>query len=74
MTITEVIIQHLKTLPESAQAEVLDLVEYLESKVETDKHTQDETDWSALSLSQAMRGMENEQTSYSIKDIKEIFS
>ena len=31
-------------------------------------------DWSALSLSQAMRGMETEQTSYSSNDIKEMFS
>ncbi len=54
------------------QAEVLDFVEYLESKVGRD--LQDERDWSTLSLTHAMRGMEDEQMSYSANDLKEVFS
>lgn len=72
MTLPEKIIQHLQKLPESVQAEVLDFVEYLESKV--GRHIQDERDWSTLSLTYAMRGMEDEQTSYSSSDLKEVFS
>lgn len=74
MTLPEKIIQHLQKLPESVQAEVLDFVEYLELKVGRHQNIQDERDWSALSLSCAMRGMEDEQTSYSPNDLKEMFS
>ena len=74
MTLPEKIIQHLQKLPESVQAEVLDFVEYLESKVGAHQNIQDERDWSTLSLSHAMRGMEDDQTSYSSNDLKEVFS
>ena len=74
MTLPEKIIQHLQKLPESVQAEVLDFVEYLESQVGAHQNIQDERDWSTLSLSHAMRGMEDEQTSYSSNDLKEVFS
>ena len=74
MTLPEKIIQHLQKLPESVQAEVLDFVEYLELKVGGHQNFQDERDWSTLSLSYAMRGMEDEQTSYSANDLKEVFS
>mgnify|MGYP001616994215 FL=1 len=74
MTLPEKIIQHLQKLPESVQAEVLDFVEYLELKVGRHQIIQDERDWSTLSLSYAMRGMEDEQTSYSPNDLKEMFS
>lgn len=74
MTLPEKIIQHLQKLPKSVQAEVLDIVEYLELKVGRHQNIQDERDWSTLSLSYAMRGMEDEQASYSANDLKEIFS
>ena len=72
MKLPEKIIQHLQKLPESVQAEVLDFVEYLESKVGRD--LQDERDLSTLSLTHAMSGMEDEQMSYSANDLKEVFS
>ena len=71
MTLTEEIFQHIQVLPESLKAEVLDFVEYLELK---SKKTEEEIDWSTLSLSFAMRGMESEQTSYTIDDLKERFT
>jgi hypothetical protein len=52
------------------QGEVLNFVEYLQAKAE--KH--ERKDWSNLSLSSAMRGMEDEQTPYSLADLKESFS
>jgi len=63
MSVAKQIIQHVNNLPESVQSEVLDFVEYLESKSER-------TNWSEFSLAQAMRGMESEKELYSLKDIK----
>ncbi len=70
MTVTETIIEHVRILPKPVQIEVLDFIEYLETK----KTTQAEKDWNVFSLSQAMRGMENEQTSYNPEDLQEAFS
>ena len=74
MTFEERILQTVQALPESVQAQVLDFVEYLEAKVRAGKKTQEEADWSVLSLSQAMRGLESEPSAYSIEDLKENFS
>ncbi|MFH1038876.1 MAG: DUF2281 domain-containing protein [PVC group bacterium] len=71
MTTAEKIIQHISILPEYLQAEVLDFVEFIEEKNRCLNQTDERSEWSKLSLSYAMRGMENEQTSYSVKDIKE---
>ena len=67
MSFEEKIIRQIHELPEPQKAEVLDFVEYLRSKTE-------ERDWSELSLSSAMRGMENEMSPYSLADIKESFT
>lgn len=70
MTVAEKIIEHIRHLPEPIQVEVLDFVEYLENKADAeDRHT-----WSNFSLSQALRDMESEASSYSEKDIKEVFA
>lgn len=62
MSLEDKIIQQVHDLPENKKAEVLDFVEYLKTKNE-------ERDWSDLSLSSAMRGMENEDSSYSLDDL-----
>jgi hypothetical protein len=67
MNLEEKIIEQLHKLPEDKKAEVLDFVKYLRSKTE-------EKDWSELSMSSSMRGMENEDTPYSLADLKESFS
>ena len=67
MSLEDKIIQQIHDLPENKKVEVLDFVEYLKTKTE-------EKDWSDLSLSSAMRGMENEDTLYSLDDLKESFS
>ena len=75
MTVAERIHQHVQKLPTPFQAEVLDFVEYLLLKVERRATYQEEIAWSDLSLSLAMRGMEDEDTpDYSIADLKEVFS
>ena len=70
MSIAERIIQNVKTLPVSKQIEVLDFVEYLRSRTEKEENIE----WIDLSLSSAMRGMEDEKSPYSLNDLKETFS
>ena len=67
MSLEDKIIEQVHKLPEDKKAEVLDFVEYLKSKTA-------EKDWADLSLSSAMCGMEDEQSSYSLSDLKESFS
>ena len=70
MSLADKIINNVKALPVSKQIEVLDFIEYLRAK--TDR--QENTGWSDFSLSSAMRGMENEESPYSLNDLKESFS
>jgi erythromycin esterase-like protein len=70
MTTLEKILENLKTMPESTQAEVLDFVEYLKSKEE---RRSDGYQWGKFSLDSAMRGIAEEASPYGVKDIKEKF-
>jgi hypothetical protein len=65
MGLTEKIIENINVLPESKQRQLLDFVEYLRAKTESEE-------WADFSLSTAMKGMEDEKASYSIDDLKEI--
>jgi hypothetical protein len=67
MTLTEEIIQHVQSLPEPLKVEVRDFVKYLE--LENKKRAED-ADWSALSLFSAIKGIENEDSSYNLGDLK----
>jgi hypothetical protein len=71
MNTVEKIIEQLKSMPESDQAEVLDFLEYLKSKEGREK---EDSEWSQFSLDSAMRGIEEEPSPYGIEDIKEKFS
>jgi hypothetical protein len=71
MDIVERIIEELKSIPQSAQAEVLDFVEYLKSK---QRQKEEDSEWLQFSLNSAMRGIEEEPSPYGIKDIKEKYS
>lgn len=71
-TAAEIICEHLRNLPESAQAEVLDFVGYLEAK--TRNAAQESDVQLETSLALAMRGMEDETVpEYSMADLKELF-
>ena len=73
MTVSDRIYQEVKKLPEPLQAEVLDFVQHLTSKAE--RETESDGSLRNLSLSLAMRGMEEEDTpDYSVEDLKEVFS
>jgi hypothetical protein len=69
MSIAERINITVKRLPELKQIEVLDFVEYLQSRTEKEEYKE----WNDLSLSSAMRGMEDEHSPYSTNDLKESF-
>jgi len=70
MTTLEKIVESLKTMPESAQTDVLDYVEYLKSKEERGGNGYP---WTQFSLESAMRGIAEEPTPYELEDIKEKF-
>jgi Protein of unknown function (DUF2281) len=74
MSVSEQIYEEVKKLPEPLQAEVLDFVEHLASKEKREIAPESELASAGLSLSLAMRGMENEDTpSYSTEDLREVF-
>jgi hypothetical protein len=50
------------------------VVEYLEAKTRSAGEEHEDADWAGLSLSGAMRGMEEEPSPYTTADIKEAFS
>ena len=74
MAVSDRIHQYVQRLPEKLQAEVLDFIEFLLSKAEREDSDRDEREWSDLSLSFAMRGMEAEDSpEYTTSDLKESF-
>ena len=71
MAITEKIQLYVQKLPSPFQAEALDFIEYLLAKAER----REDSDWSELSLTFAMRGMKDEETpTYTSADLKVIFA
>jgi len=70
VNVAERITQGIQTLPESAQAEVLDFTEFLKKKTRAEENA----DWSAMSLARAMPGIETELGLYSTDDVKKKFT
>lgn len=70
MTLDEKIQHYAKKLPHSFQEELLDFVEYLMTKAEQ----QEKQEWASLSLSSAMRDMEDEPVLYSLSDLRVVFA
>jgi hypothetical protein len=70
MSIEEKIIQYIHELPEHEKAELLDFINYLKTKGER----RGMKEWAEFSLSSAMQGMDDEDTPYSLDDLKESFS
>jgi len=73
MLIHEQIQEYVVKLPVSFQTEVLDFVEYLIAKVERERLVEENREWSEFSLASAMRGMEDEETPYTLSDLKVVF-
>ena len=75
MALSERIQEHVEKLPASFQAEVLNFVEYLLAKAEREAVRRERRLWSSMSLSSAMRGMEDEDIpTYTTADLKMVFS
>ncbi len=74
--ITEQLIQQqLHALPAGYHEELLDFMSFLQIKAERDRMTQEENDnWLGLSLSAAMRGMEDEEAIYAPADVRIYFT
>jgi hypothetical protein len=73
MTTAEAVFLRLRQLPDSAQREVLDFVEFLESRKVDAEERQDAAVWNEFSLTAALRGMEDEEAVYVLEDLKESF-
>ena len=69
MTLDEKIHRYAQKLPYSFQEELFDFVQYLLAKAEQ----QEKQDWASLSLSSAMRDIEDEPALYSMSDIRVSF-
>jgi hypothetical protein len=75
MMITDKIQAGVQKLPMAYQAEVLDFIEYLLTKTTRGDREHEESLWSDISLTSAMRGMEDEDSPrYTKADLKVIFS
>lgn len=72
MTTAQAIAETVSKMPEAAQQEVLDFVEFLESRLNRESDHNEEADWVEFSVASAMRGMEDEP-SYSTEDLKDSF-
>jgi hypothetical protein len=69
MTLDEKIQKYAQKLPRSFQEELLDFVQYLLMKAEQ----QEKQDWASLSLSSAMRDIEEEPVLYKLSDLRVVF-
>ncbi len=68
MSVAQTLQEYIQMLPERYQAKVLDYVEYL-----LFKQQQEEKDWSSLSMTFAMRGLEDEEIDFTFDDLREPF-
>jgi hypothetical protein len=73
MTTAEAIVRSLEPLPEVAKQEVLDFVEFIKARRRQETPREEDAAWSEFSLAAAMRGMEDEESPYSLADLKESF-
>lgn len=74
MTIVQSINRCVQVLPDEAQREVLDFVEFLRSRTDPcGVGRENDRTWRDFSLASAMRGMEDEVSPYTTADLKESF-
>ncbi len=75
MAVAEETYRRVRDLPAPFQAQVLGFVERLASRAQREAAYEDGFDWSALSSSPALRGMEDEDSpKYSIGDLRKVLS
>jgi hypothetical protein len=72
MSAKEQITDRLQKLPQPLQREVLDFIDFLAQRVAQCEDSGEESDWKKFSLTQAMSGLENEDSpEYSEADLQE---
>jgi len=72
MIISEKINQEVEKLPVSIQLEILDFVEFVAQKADRQNPAEEKNQWTNFSLSQAMKGLEDEESpEYTEADLKE---
>ena len=69
MLISQEIQNYLEKLPASYKEEVVDFLAYLLAKAERDENRE----WSELSVTYAMRDMDDEPPDYSVADLKVVY-
>jgi hypothetical protein len=70
MTLNEKILRYTQTLPPSFREELLNYLQYLTMKAEQ----LEKQEWSLVSLTSAMRDLDEEEPVYSVADIKVVFA
>ena len=71
------LIERLQALPQDKQAEVFDFIEFLSARcgVTSVKHLSradwTDEDFSAMAMTQALRGIENDPVTYTFSDLRE---
>jgi hypothetical protein len=73
MTIAEAVVRSIEPLPEAEQREVLDFVEFIKVRRSQETPREEDEARSHFSLAAAMQGMENEESPYTLADLKEAF-
>lgn len=69
MVLSQKIQSFIEKLPPSYEEEVVDFLAYLLAKAEREENRA----WSEVSITYAMRGMEDEPSDYSIADLKVVY-
>lgn len=73
MILAKEIVDRIQRLPETLQAEVLDFVEFLLTKISGEPGKEENRQWTGFSLQSAFQGMEDEPELYADRDLKERF-
>jgi len=69
MVMSQKIHEYIEKLPPAYEEEIIDFLAYLLSKSERDENR----DWSKVSITYALRDMEDEPSEYSIADLKVVY-
>ena len=69
MVMNQKIQNYIEKLPPSYQEEVIDFLAYLLAKAEREENRE----WSDMSVTYAMRDMEDEPSDYSVADLKVVY-
>ena len=73
MSTSRAIAERIRDLPESAQREVLELIDHLRSRMLEGESREEDDAWNRSSLESAMRGMEDEPSPYTLADLRDSF-